>query len=55
MKMSFVSPVLPASIAKRPIIRLHKGASCYNTQVHDGVDNAIDAPSCGSMRTSTRI
>jgi hypothetical protein len=30
MKMCFVSPVLPASI-KRPIIRLHKPRTAYNT------------------------
>jgi hypothetical protein len=34
MKMSFVSPVLPASIV-RPIIRLHKPRIAYNTAQTD--------------------
>ena len=34
MKMCFVSPVLPASI-KRPIIRLHKPRTAYNTAQTD--------------------
>ena len=34
MKMSFVSPVLPASIA-RPIIRLHKPRIAYNNAKTD--------------------
>ena len=34
MKMSFVSPVLPASVV-RPIIRLHKPRIAYNTAQTD--------------------
>lgn len=39
MKMSFVPPVLPASIAKRPVIRLKVQRA--KPQVHDGVDSYL--------------
>ena len=39
MKMSFVSPVLPASVTKRPIIRLKVQRA--KSQTHDGVDSYL--------------
>ena len=39
MKMSFVSPVLPASVTKRPIIRLIVQRA--KSQTHDGVDSYL--------------